>query len=118
MRYATDAPAGLMDYLIARSLQRFKMDGRELASLSNAPLANVSPEEEFTLLDRGVKLLFENVRGIYEYKSLFQFKKKFNPAWDGRYLAFPSLDLMPRIAVAILWAHRQRSFERQFLDAA
>ena len=118
MRYATDAPYGLMDCLIARSLQRFQKDGHEVASLSNAPLANVSPEDEFTVLDHGVKLLFENVHGIYEYKSLFQFKKKFNPDWKGRYLVFPSLDLMPRIAVAILRAHRQRSLERQLLDAA
>jgi lysylphosphatidylglycerol synthetase-like protein (DUF2156 family) len=118
MRYAAEAPKGLMDYLIARSLLQFQKDGHELASLSNAPLANVSPEDEFTLLDRGVKLLFENVRGIYEYKSLFQFKKKFNPVWEGRYLAFPSLESLPRIAVAILRVHRQRSFERQLLDAA
>jgi len=118
MRYAADAPKGLMDYLIARSLLHFQKEGREFASLSNAPLANVSPEDEFSLLDRGVKLLFENVRGIYEYKSLFQFKKKFNPVWEGRYLAFPSLESLPRIAVAILRVHRQRSFQRELLDAA
>jgi phosphatidylglycerol lysyltransferase len=118
MRYAADAPKCLMDYLIAQSLLHFQKEGYEYASLSNAPLANVSPEDEFTLLDRGVKLLFENVRGIYEYKSLFQFKKKFNPVWEGRYLAFPSLESLPRIAVAILRVHRQRSFERALLDAA
>ncbi len=118
MRYAADAPKGLMDYLIARSLLHFQKEGCGFASLSNAPLANVSPEDEFSLLDRGVKLLFENVRGIYEYKSLFQFKKKFNPVWEGRYLAFPSLESLPRIAVAILRVHRQRSFQRELLDAA
>jgi lysylphosphatidylglycerol synthetase-like protein (DUF2156 family) len=118
MRYAADAPKCLMDYLIAQSLLHFQKEGYKYASLSNAPLANVSPEDEFTLLDRGVKLLFENVRGIYEYRSLFQFKKKFNPVWEGRYLAFPSLESLPRIAVAILRVHRQRSFERALLDAA
>ena len=118
MRYAADAPKSLMDYLIGQSLLHFQKDGCKFASLSNAPLANVSPEDEFSLLDRGVKLLFENVRGIYEYKSLFQFKKKFNPVWEGRYLAFPSLESLPRIAVAILRVHRQRSFERELLAAA
>jgi len=117
MRYAADAPKGLMDFLIARSLLHFQKEGAEFASLSNAPLANVSPEDELTLLDRGVKLLFENVRGIYEYKSLFQFKKKFNPVWEGRYLAFPSLEALPRIAVAILRVHRQRPLERTLLGA-
>jgi len=118
MRYAPGAPNGLMDYLIGRCLQHFQQEGCEFASLSNAPLANVSPEDEFTILDRGVKLLFNNVRGIYEYKSLFQFKKKFNPAWEGRYLAFPTIESLPRIAVAILRVHGQQSLQRTLLGAA
>jgi phosphatidylglycerol lysyltransferase len=118
MRYAPDAPKFLMDYLIAHSLQHLQKEGARVASLANAPLANVSPEDEFTPLDRRVRLLFENVRGIYEYKSLFQYKKKFNPAWEGRYLAFPSLEALPRIAVAILRVHRQRPLERTLLGAA
>jgi phosphatidylglycerol lysyltransferase len=115
MRYASDAPKFLMDYLIVRSILQFQKDGYRLVSLANAPLANVSPEDEFTLLDHGVRLLFDNVRGIYEYKSLFQYKKKFNPLWEGRYLAFPSLETLPRIAVAILRVHRQRPFEQTLL---
>lgn len=118
MRYADHAPKFLMDVLIARSLLHFQKEGYRVASLANAPLANVGPEDEFTMLDRGVRLLFENVRGIYEYKSLFQYKKKFNPVWEGRYLAFPSLEALPRIAVAILRVHRQRPLERTLLGAA
>jgi phosphatidylglycerol lysyltransferase len=118
MRYAADAPKFLMDYLIARSILHFQKEGYRLVSLANAPLANVSAEDEFSLLDRGVRLLFENVRGIYEYKSLFQYKKKFNPVWEGRYLAFPSLEALPRIAVAILRVHRQRPLGRTLLGAA
>jgi lysylphosphatidylglycerol synthetase-like protein (DUF2156 family) len=118
MRYAPYAPKFLMDYLIARSILHFQKEGHRLVSLANAPLANVNPEDEFTLLDRGVRLLFENVRGIYEYKSLFQYKKKFNPVWEGRYLAFPSLEALPRIAVAILRVHRMRPLERTLLGAA
>jgi len=118
MRYAGDAPKFVMDYLIARSLLHFQQQGYVLASLANAPLANVSPEEEFTMLDKGVHLLFENVRGIYEYKSLFQFKKKFNPRWEGRYLVFPSLEALPRTAVALLRVHRQPALEATLLGAA
>ncbi len=115
MRYPADAPKFIMDYLIVRSIQHLKEEGQRVVSLANAPLANVSPEDQLTLLDRGVRLVFENMHGIYEYKSLFQYKKKFNPVWRGRYLAFPSLDALPRIAVAILRVHRQRPLERQLL---
>ncbi len=118
MRYAPDAPKFVMDVLIAQSLLEFQKQAYKLASLANAPLANVSPEDQFSMLDRGVRLIFENVHGIYEYKSLFQFKKKFNPLWEGRYLVFPSLDALPRIGVAMLRVHRQPPLQRALLGAA
>ncbi len=118
MRYSPDAPKFIMDVLIARSLEQFKSQGFRVASLANAPLANVSPDDEFSMLDRGVRLIFEKVHGIYEYKSLFQFKKKFNPVWEGRYLVFPSLDALPRIALAMMRVHRLKPLERSLLGAA
>ena len=118
MRYAPHAPKFVMDVLIAQSLREFQKQGYRLASLANAPLANVSPEDQFSMLDRGVRLIFENVHGIYEYKSLFQFKKKFNPLWEGRYLVFPSLDALPRIGVAMMRVHRQPPLRRALLGAA
>ncbi len=118
MRYTPDAPKFAMDFLIAQSLLEFQKQGYQLASLANAPLANVSPEDQFSMLDRGVRLIFENVRGIYEFKSLFQFKKKFNPTWEGRYLVFPSLDALPRIGMAMLRVHRQPPLQRALLGAA
>jgi phosphatidylglycerol lysyltransferase len=118
MRYSPEAPKFIMDVLIARSLEQFKSAGYRVASLANAPLANVSPEDEFSMLDRGVRLIFEKVHGIYEYKSLFQFKKKFNPNWEARYLVFPSLDALPRIAVAMMRVHRLKPLEQTLLGAA
>ncbi len=118
MRSASDAPKFVMDVLIAQSLLEFQRQGYKLASLANAPLANVSPEDQFSMLDRGVRFIFENVHGIYEYKSLFQFKKKFDPLWEGRYLVFPSLDALPRIGVAMLRVHRQPPLQRALLGAA
>jgi phosphatidylglycerol lysyltransferase len=117
MRYAPDPPKFVMDFLIAQSLLEFQKQGYKFASLANAPLANVSPEDQFSKLDRGVRLIFDNVHGIYEYKSLFQFKKKFNPQWQGRYLVFPSLDALPRIGVAMLRVHRQPPLPRALLGA-
>lgn len=115
MRYVPEAPKFIMDFLIAKSLLRLQQEDYRQASLANAPLANVSPEDELTMLDRGVRLLFENLHGIYEFKSLFQFKKKFNPTWEGRYLAFPSLETLPRIAVAMMRVHRLQPLERTLL---
>ena len=103
MRKRGDAAAGTMDLLLADSLMQLKAEGILEASLSNAPLANVG--EPHGTLDRGVALLFENMNSFYGYKNLFQFKKKFAPRWEGRYLIYPKGADLPRVAYALIGVH-------------
>jgi phosphatidylglycerol lysyltransferase len=103
MRKRGDAAAGTMDLLLTDSLIQLKAEGILEASLSNAPLANVG--EPHSTLDRGVALLFENMNSFYGYKNLFQFKKKFAPRWEGRYLIYPKGADLPRIAYALIGVH-------------
>jgi phosphatidylglycerol lysyltransferase len=103
MRKRKEAVSGTMDLLLAEALLAMKAKGYREASLANAPLANVG--EPHTPLDRGVALLFERLNGIYGYKNLFQFKKKFAPRWEGRYLVYPSGADLPRVAYALTDLH-------------
>ena len=103
MRKRKDSVAGTMDFLIGQALLQLKSMGYEEASLANAPLANVS--EVRGPLDRGVALLFENMNSFYGYKNLFQFKKKFAPRWEGRYLIYPKNAALPRVAYALARVH-------------
>ncbi len=103
MRKRKDAISGTMDILLAESLLQLKAAGIEEASLSNAPLANVG--DPHGVLDRGVALLFENMNSFYGYKNLFQFKKKFAPRWEGRYLIYPAGTELPRVAYALTGVH-------------
>src|SRR4029450_4207510 len=103
MRKRREAVSGTMDLLIAESLFALKGKGRRVASLANAPLANVG--EPHGPLDRGVALLFEHLNAFYGYKNLFQFKRKFAPCWEGRYLAYRSAVDLPRIAYALAAVH-------------
>ena len=50
-------------------------------------------------------MIFEHLSHIYGYRTLFQFKKKFGPAWEPRYLVFPRPDLLPRVAYAVINVH-------------
>jgi phosphatidylglycerol lysyltransferase len=104
MRRRSAAPGSVMDLLIARSALQFKDEGLEAISLATAPLANVD-EEAVSAYDRGVRLIFEHFSTVYGYRTLFQYKKKFNPSWEGRYLVFPRPDLLPRIAYALTAVH-------------
>lgn len=103
MRKRKDAIAGAMDMLLAESLLQLKASGIAEASLSNAPLANVG--DPHGALDRGVALLFENMNAFYGYKNLFQFKKKFFPRWEGRFLIYPAGTDLPRVAYALTGVH-------------
>jgi phosphatidylglycerol lysyltransferase len=103
MRKRQDAPSGAMDFLLARSLEHLRDLGLEEASLANAPLANVNAPSG--LPERLTALLFENMNGLYAYKSLFQFKKKFAPRWEGRYLVYPGRVDLPRVAFAMASVH-------------
>jgi phosphatidylglycerol lysyltransferase len=105
MRHRPGAQPGVMDVLITESALQFKREGLEAASLATAPLANTDERGTASPYDRGVKLVFEHVSSIYGYRSLFQYKKKFAPAWEPRYLVFPRPDNLPRIAYALVRVH-------------
>jgi phosphatidylglycerol lysyltransferase len=103
MRKRAAAVSGTMDLLLARALERLRDEGLEEASLANAPLANTRPPTG--VLERGVAVLFERAGGPYGYRSLFQFKKKFAPRWESRYLIYPAPLDLPRVAYAMASVH-------------
>ncbi|HEY0607830.1 MAG TPA: phosphatidylglycerol lysyltransferase domain-containing protein [Herpetosiphonaceae bacterium] len=104
-----DAPNGAMEYLIAQSLLAFQQAGAAWASLGVAPLADadVEQDDERSLLQRGVRFLYEHprVNEFYRYKSLFFFKRKFVPAWRGVYLVYSSRLSLPGTLYAVLKVH-------------
>jgi phosphatidylglycerol lysyltransferase len=113
MRKRKDAPSGTMDLLVARALEELRSAGLAEASLANAPLANVG--EPRGGLERGVAVLFENLNAFYGYKNLFQFKKKFAPRWEGRYLVYPRGAELPRVAYALTGVHGAGGLRRLVL---
>jgi len=109
MRYRRSAPPGVIDVLISESALAFKREGLEALSLAVAPMANADEQASPTPYDRAVRLIFEHFSQVYGYRTLFQFKKKFAPRWEPRYLVFPRPDLLPRIAYALVGIHYARS---------
>ena len=113
MRKRKDTPSGTMDLLVARALEELRAIGLEEASLANAPLANVG--EARGGLEKGVALLFENLNAFYGYKNLFQYKKKFAPRWEGRYLVYPRGVELPQVAYALAGVHGAGGLRRLVL---
>ena len=97
---------GIMDFLIVESIDHFREMGVKEVSLGNAPLANVEQNQQlYRREERAVKFLFEKFNRYYGYKSLFEFKRKYQPIWQGRYLGFQSGANLLLIAFALVRLH-------------
>jgi lysylphosphatidylglycerol synthetase-like protein (DUF2156 family) len=95
-----------MDFLILESLSRFKGEGVDQISLGNAPLARIAEDgERAEPGDKVVGYLFEHFNGIYGYKPLFEFKKKYHPDWQGRYLLYERPAHLPSLTAALVRLH-------------
>ena len=104
MRRAPDAENGMMEYLVVSTIEALRQRGAMLLSLGLAPLANTSPatSEAVLSLEKGLELVYERFNTAYRFKSLQQFKAKFAPRWESRYLVYPGLAALPRVAFALL----------------
>jgi len=102
----------VMDFLIVEALDHFKAQGVTVISLGNAPLANVDAiEGEIESRgERAVQFLFENFDQIYGYKKLFRFKHKYQPEWQGRYLAYRPGVPLAMVGLAVAGVHLPRGF--------
>jgi len=106
MRRATHPAPGTMELLLARSLEYMKSCGFEMASLGLAPLSNVNAEEE-TFLSNSIDLLTGRFGNMAQSQSLFNFKKKFQPTWESRYLIYSHTLGLPKIGWALYHAHQR-----------
>lgn len=101
MRYTQEAPAGIMDYLFVESMLHFKNQGLGGYNLGLAPLAHVGEEENSSVTEKAINLFYNN---FYNFKGLHNFKLKFNPRWEPRFLIYPNLAALPKINLAIVKA--------------
>lgn len=106
MRRRPDAVRGVMEFLIAESATSFRADGDRMFSLAAAPLAHVErPGEDVTSLQRGLDVVAERLEPFYHFAPLFEFKRKFDPAWSPIYVVYPNLASLPKVSVAIVRAY-------------
>ncbi len=105
MRRAEVCAPGTMEFLLARTLEYMKNTGAEMVSLGLAPLSNAN-EEDATFLDNSIDFLTRRFGNPSKNASLFNFKKKFHPTWESRYLVYSGALSLPKIGWALYHAHQ------------
>lgn len=97
MRWASNAPHGMMDYLFLRLMLWGKAEGYATFSLGMAPLSGLESRALAPLWTRAGSLLFRFGEHFYNFRGLRRYKEKFDPVWQPRYIASPGGLALPRI---------------------
>ena len=108
MRRRTDAMIGSTEFLIASAAQLCRAEGAQFLSLSGAPLARVDRGQPVKALQCILDLAGRVVEPVYGFRSLLEFKAKFQPCYEPLYLAYADPAALPSIATAIGRAYLPR----------
>jgi len=97
MRYVSEAPHDVMEYLFTRLILWGKQEGYRWFNLGMAPLSGIEDRPPAPLWNKVGVFIFRHGEHFYNFQGLRQYKGKFDPTWEPRYLACPGGLALPRI---------------------
>lgn len=101
MRRTPDAPPGVIELLLVRAIERFRSRGACIVSLGMVAMADTLQE-----MNPGQRqlasLVIDRLHLLQNRDTLFNFKQKFHPRWESRYIVTNTTLALPKIALAIL----------------
>ncbi len=85
IRKVDDAPNGVLDLLMAKTLIYLKEQGYKSANLGLAPLSGI---EGTNLAEKTINYAYENLKAFGHFKGLRKYKEKFFPSWEKKYMVY------------------------------
>lgn len=95
MRRLPDAPRTVMSHLFVESMTWAQQAGYASFSLGMAPLSGLRTDTSAPFWDRIGHFLWTHGEHFYNFQGLRQFKERFDPAWETRYVASPGGPALP-----------------------
>ncbi|HCN84175.1 MAG TPA: lysylphosphatidylglycerol synthetase family protein, partial [Sphingobacteriaceae bacterium] len=86
IRKTDDAPGGSLDILIIELINYFKEKGYKYLNLGMAPMSGIGEGRNFP--EKTMKFAYEKIRQFKHYRGLRDFKQKFDPEWEEKYLIY------------------------------
>lgn len=101
MRYDPNTQKGIMDFLFAELMLWGKAENYQWFSLGLAPLAGLERCPLAPLWHKIGSTVFDMGDQFYNFKGLHEYKAKYAPHWESRYIAAPGGLSIPFILVSI-----------------
>ena len=101
MRYLPEAPNGVMDYLFLELMLWGHKEGYRWFNLGMAPLSGLQDHALTPLWNRLGAFVFRHGEHFYNFQGLREYKEKFDPLWEPKYLASPGGLMLPRMLIDI-----------------
>ncbi|HEV2412474.1 MAG TPA: phosphatidylglycerol lysyltransferase domain-containing protein [Candidatus Saccharimonadales bacterium] len=94
MRSVPEVSQVAMHFLLMRLILSLNDQQIEMFNLGFVPLADVSEEKKHSASERALSIIKRFGGGVYSFGGLEQFKGKFEPDWQPRYLYYPPQSLV------------------------
>jgi phosphatidylglycerol lysyltransferase len=96
MRYGSDAPSGVMEYLFIQLMLMGKEQGYGHFNLGMAPLSGIDVHKYSPFWNRIASTIYNHGEMFYNFKGLWRYKEKFKPEWEPKYIAVPGFLSLPK----------------------
>jgi phosphatidylglycerol lysyltransferase len=111
MRYHTNAPRSAMEALFAHLMIWAKDEGYQWFAIGMAPMSGFERSPVAPLWTRAGHFLYEHGAGLYNFQGLREYKEKFDPIWESRYLVYPGgltlLRILADVSALVSGGYRQ-----------
>jgi phosphatidylglycerol lysyltransferase len=101
IRRRSNAPNGVMDFLLVKLLAHSRDQGFDRFSLGLAPMSGFQPTENAMPEERAIHFFFRHLTFIFSFSGLRAYKAKFATHWEPRYVVYRHVLDLPRVAITL-----------------
>jgi phosphatidylglycerol lysyltransferase len=86
MRKTTDAPGGVMDFMLIELFKHIKANGILHVNIGFAPLSGIESPQNLT--EKSMRFAYNKIQALSHYKGMREYKEKFATIWQNKYLVY------------------------------
>lgn len=116
MRHYAEVEHGTMEFLFAKMLLWARENGYDTFNLGLSAVVSVGEKSEDPRTEQALHTLAMYASRFFNFRGLHDFKEKFRPRWEPRYLVYPGPAALPLVLSALLRVHSGNNYLWKFLS--